>query len=120
MINTRAAERWLPIALLIAIVAFWVGFVAVSVRQSTLDDEASGAVVAVFPVRASSGSMYSAILQAGGRYVNTTWLGNAWVVHSEEPRFARRRGRLSCVEPVRCDILKTLGARQGKESQHIV
>jgi hypothetical protein len=65
----------------------WLGLMAVSWRAAALPPQATGTVLAVFPLRHTEGQIFSAILRAGGKPVSTTWLGPAWSAHGDEVGF---------------------------------
>lgn len=85
-----AWQRWLAPLLLVMALGFWVGFVALVLWHAALSDDASGTVVVVYPRALDDAEQFLAVLDAGGRLVQTTWLDNIWVVHGDEPGFVAR------------------------------
>ena len=73
-----------------AVLAAWVGVMALSLRQASLPPEADGLVLAAFPPGTSDADAFAAVVRAGGEPIRPTWLGFAWVAHGLDSGFVGR------------------------------
>ncbi len=71
----------------------WLGVMGVSLRQAALPEETSGLMLAVFPPGTSDNAAFTAMVNAGGEPVRSTWLGFAWVARGRESGFVGRLKR---------------------------
>ena len=68
-----------------------------------LEDETSGAVLAVFPPRTPQDRIFAAIEQSDARILRATRLSNAWIPEGTEPGFVgalKAAGALGAWQPV--------------------
>ena len=68
-----------------------------------LEDETSGAVLAVFPPRTPQDRIFAAIEQSDARILRATRLSNAWILEGTEPGFVgalKATGALGAWQPV--------------------
>jgi hypothetical protein len=87
MMKTETAA---PLILLAVVIVGWLGFTGVAVYRARLPGEASGMMLAAFPLRAADDDIFAAVAQAGGQSVRPTWFPGAWVVTGEGEGFADR------------------------------
>ena len=68
-----------------------------------LEDETSGAVLAVFPPRTPQDQIFAAIEQSDARILRATRLSNAWILEGTEPGFVgglKAAGALGAWQPL--------------------
>lgn len=80
----------IALGLAAGVLAVWLVVMSISLGDAELEPEATGTVLATFPVRANQSDVFAAIIQAGGRPVRRTWLGFAWIADSDDWGFAAR------------------------------
>lgn len=73
-----------------AVLAAWLGAMALALGEAALPPETDGTVLAVFPPGTSDDDAFAAVVRAGGEPVRRTWLGFAWVARAGEPGFVGR------------------------------
>lgn len=105
---TQSFDRWLPWVLLGLALLFWIGLMTAALYQAALPANAKGAMVAVFPPRTPPAKIFSAVVAADGRLVNSTWLGFAWVVQSEHQGFVDRLRQQGAYAAFRPDVFQPI------------
>jgi hypothetical protein len=85
-----AGSHKLALGFFAAVVIAWAGLFALTLKQAALPPEASGRVVAVYPLGWSAAASMAAALRTEGRLVRETWLPNILEVASNDPGFAGR------------------------------
>lgn len=83
----------LALLLFAAVLATWLGGMAVLMRQSALPPAASGTMLAVFEPGTPEDEIFASLTRADARVVRQSGLGFIWVVASEEPGLAGRLTR---------------------------
>jgi hypothetical protein len=73
-----------------AVVAAWVGVMALSLRQASLPADAEGLVLVAFPPGTSDADAFAAVVRAGGEPIRRTWLGFVWVAQGRAGGFVGR------------------------------
>ena len=73
-----------------AVVAAWVGVMALSLKQASLPPETDGLVLVAFPPGTSDADAFAAVVRAGGEPIRPTWLGFVWVAHGRTGGFVGR------------------------------
>jgi hypothetical protein len=76
-----------------AVVAAWVGVMALSLRQASLPPETDGLVLVAFPPGTSDADAFAAVVRAGGEPIRPTWLDFVWLVHGGTGGFVGRLER---------------------------
>ncbi|MGQ9371517.1 hypothetical protein [Azospirillum sp. ST 5-10] len=84
------AGHGVALALGAAVLAAWLGAMALALREAALPPETGGTVLAVFPPGTPGDAAFAAVVRAGGEPVRQTWLGFAWVARGREPGFVGR------------------------------
>lgn len=87
----------LALLLFAAVLATWLGGMAVLMRQSALPPAASGTMLAVFEPGTPEDEVFASLTRAGARVVRRSGLGFIWVVASEETGLAGRLTREGAV-----------------------
>ena len=88
-VRSPSSGHGLALLLAGAVVAAWVGVMALSLRQASLPPETDGLVLVAFPPGTSDADAFAAVVRAGGEPVRPTWLGFAWVAHGRDQRLRR-------------------------------
>ena len=73
-----------------AVLAAWLGGMALTLRAAALPPEAGGTMLAVFPPSMPREEAFARLIEAGARPLRRTWLGFVWVVNGNEPGLAGR------------------------------
>jgi hypothetical protein len=84
------ADHRLALKLLAWIIAVWLAGMALLVEAAALTPEASGILIAVFPIGTDTTRSISASAAADAKLVSTSWFENVVVVADEAPGLAGR------------------------------
>lgn len=84
-------QKWGPhgfaVLLALATLLVWSFIMLLVLRDAALPVEASGTVLAVFPLEASQEDILASVVKAGGRPVRVSWPRNIWVVNGTKDGF---------------------------------
>ncbi len=80
----------IALGLAAGVLAVWLALMSVGLRDAEVEPDATGTVLATFPVGANQDDVFAAIIHAGGRPMRRTWLGFAWVASGTDAGFAGR------------------------------
>ena len=89
-VRSPSAGHGLALLLAGAVLAAWVGVMALSLKQASLQPDTDGLVLVVFPPGTSDADAFAAVVRAGGEPVGPTWLGFAWVARGRTGGFVGR------------------------------
>jgi len=73
-----------------AVIAIWLGLMAVVMRRAALPPEATGPMLAVFEPGTSSDEIFARLTRAEAEPIRATAFGFIWVVAGEQPGLAGR------------------------------
>ncbi len=86
----RSLDHRLALSIAAGVLLVWLVAMAIAMRAAALPDQASGAMIAVFPPGIGENGQITAIVNAGGKPVRQTWIGAVWVVEGDAPGYAGR------------------------------
>ncbi len=89
-VSPGVSNRKLCLALVLLVFVTWLLPATFALRNTTLGNEDSGAIIVVFPPTYSSDEIFSKILRAHGSLLRSTRFDTVWVVASSSPGFVAR------------------------------
>jgi hypothetical protein len=100
------------IVLHLLIVVTWLPPVILAYQKSALSDEATGTVIAFFPIGSNANENYHRIVHARGAFVGHALWQHGWIAYSYDPGFVRRlkqQGAWAVFDPIFLDPAALLG-----------
>ena len=102
----------LAIVWLLLLIVTWLPPLVLAFQKTVLEDDDTGAVLAVFPPGSSASENLERIIRARGAFVSRVVTDQAWIVYSFEAGFVKRmkdRGVWMVFDPLLLDPLALLG-----------